>query len=349
MNAPEDLSPVKEPAMLAEVGRMLDDGLLVADGSGTIMSANSAAVRVLGEGLSGKPLTDVIPSQDILDVVEGRDQERTLVFSPQSSVAMEFNVRTRRTDDGLIIVLLLDMTLQRNLEKVRRDFVANVSHELRSPLTSLAGFIETILLNEVTDWPTQQRFLRIMEEEAGRMSRLIDDLLSLSRVEVDEHIIPDQTVPLLEVVKSVMASLEPRAARRNMAIKLIDRRVGAARRLVMVGFADEINEVFHNLIENATKYGFENTDLTVEVGLVSADRVVISVSNIGEVIAESHLSRLTERFYRVDKARSRQIGGTGLGLAIVKHIVNRHRGTMDVTSSEEGVTRFAVTLPVIAE
>ena len=349
MNAPEDLSPVKEPAMLAEVGRMLDDGLLVADGSGTIMSANSAAVRVLGEGLSGKPLTDVIPSQDILDVVEGRDQERTLVFSPQSSVAMEFNVRTRRTDDGLIIVLLLDMTLQRNLEKVRRDFVANVSHELRSPLTSLAGFIETILLNEVTDWPTQQRFLRIMEEEAGRMSRLIDDLLSLSRVEVDEHIIPDQTVPLLEVVKSVMASLEPRAARRNMAIKLIDRREGAARRLVMVGFADEINEVFHNLIENATKYGFENTDITVEVDLVSADRVVISVSNIGEVIAESHLSRLTERFYRVDKARSRQIGGTGLGLAIVKHIVNRHRGTMDVTSSEEGVTRFAVTLPVIAE
>ena len=349
MNAPEDLSPVKEPAMLAEVGRMLDDGLLVADGSGTIMSANSAAVRVLGEGLSGKPLTNVIPSQDILDVVEGRDQERTLVFSPQSSVAMEFNVRTRRTDDGLIIVLLLDMTLQRNLEKVRRDFVANVSHELRSPLTSLAGFIETILLNEVTDWPTQQRFLRIMEEEAGRMSRLIDDLLSLSRVEVDEHIIPDQTVPLLEVVKSVMASLEPRAARRNMAIKLIDRRVGAARRLVMVGFADEINEVFHNLIENATKYGFENTDITVEVDLVSADRVVISVSNIGEVIAESHLSRLTERFYRVDKARSRQIGGTGLGLAIVKHIVNRHRGTMDVTSSEEGVTRFAVTLPVIAE
>ena len=349
MNAPEDLSPVKEPAMLAEVGRMLDDGLLVADGSGTVMSANSAAVRVLGEGLSGKPLTDVIPSQDILDVVEGRDQERTLVFSPQSSVAMEFNVRTRRTDDGLIIVLLLDMTLQRNLEKVRRDFVANVSHELRSPLTSLAGFIETILLNEVTDWPTQQRFLRIMEEEAGRMSRLIDDLLSLSRVEVDEHIIPDQTVPLLEVVKSVMASLEPRAARRNMAIKLIDRRVGAARRLVMVGFADEINEVFHNLIENATKYGFENTDITVEVDLVSANRVVISVSNIGEVIAESHLSRLTERFYRVDKARSRQIGGTGLGLAIVKHIVNRHRGTMDVTSSEEGVTRFAVTLPVIAE
>ena len=262
---------------------------------------------------------------------------------------MEFNVRIRQMDEGLIVVLLLDMTLQRNLEKVRRDFVANVSHELRSPLTSLAGFIETILMNEVRDWPTQQRFLRIMEEEAGRMSRLIDDLLSLSRVEVDEHIIPDQTVPLLEVVKSVIASLEARAARRNMTITLVDGRSDKARRLVMVGFSDEINEVFHNLIENALKYGFESTDVVVDVNPVAAGQIVISVTNTGEVIAENHLGRLTERFYRVDKARSRQIGGTGLGLAIVKHIVNRHRGAMDVTSSPDGITRFAVKLPVIAE
>ena len=349
MTAPKDLPPITEPDLLAKVGRMLDDGLIAVDSAGTVMTANSAAVRFLGEGLVGKPLFDVIPSQDVLDVVEGRDQERMLVFSPQSSVKMEFNVRVRRTDDGMILVLLLDMTLQRNLEKVRRDFVANVSHELRSPLTSLAGFIETILVNEVRDWPTQQRFLRIMEEEASRMSRLIDDLLSLSRVEVDEHIIPDETVPLLEVVKSVIASLETRAAHRNMKISLIDRRPDEPRRLVMVGFADEINEVFHNLIENAIKYGFENTDIHVDVNLVDAGKVVISVTNSGEMIAENHLSRLTERFYRVDKARSRQIGGTGLGLAIVKHIVNRHRGAMDVTSSQDGVTSFTVTLPVIAE
>ena len=349
MNAPEDLSTLNEPDMLAGLGHMLDDGLLVVDGSGTVMSANSAAVRFLGEGISGTKLFDLIPGKDILDVVEGRDKERSFVFSPKSSVTMEFNVRIRQMDEGLIVVLLLDMTLQRNLEKVRRDFVANVSHELRSPLTSLAGFIETILMNEVRDWPTQQRFLRIMEEEAGRMSRLIDDLLSLSRVEVDEHIIPDQTVPLLEVVNSVIASLEARAARRNMTISLVDRRPDKARRLVMVGFSDEINEVFHNLIENALKYGFEGTEVVVDVDPVAAGKIVISVTNNGEVIAEKHLSRLTERFYRVDKARSRQIGGTGLGLAIVKHIVNRHRGAMDVTSSADGITRFAVTLPVIAE
>ena len=230
---------------------------------------------------------------------------------------------------------------------MRRDFVANVSHELRSPLTSLAGFIETILVNDVRDWPTQQRFLRIMEEEAGRMSRLIDDLLSLSRVEVDEHIVPDETVPLLEVVKSVIASLEARAEQRQMRIVLADNRPNAGSRLVMNGYADEINEIFHNLIENATKYGFEGTDIKVDILSQQAGTVIISVTNQGEPIAEKHLSRLTERFYRVDKARSRKIGGTGLGLAIVKHIVNRHRGTMQVTSSAEGVTRFTVSLPVL--
>ncbi len=349
MNAPEDIALIQDPGVLGEVGRLLDDGLLVVDDDGAILSANSAAVRFLGEGLVGRNLLEVIARDDVAEVLAGRESSCTLVHSAQTNVAMEFNVRIRRLEEGMIMVLLLDMTLQRNLEKVRRDFVANVSHELRSPLTSLAGFIETILINEVRDWPTQQRFLRIMEEEAGRMSRLIDDLLSLSRVEVDEHIVPDETVPLMEVVKSVIASLETRAARRQMAISLTDSRAEGANRLLMRGFADEINEVFHNLIENAIKYGFENTVIEIDVEQQREDQVMISVTNRGETIAEKHLSRLTERFYRVDKARSRQIGGTGLGLAIVKHIVNRHRGMMKVSSSADGVTRFAVSLPVLSE
>ena len=334
---------------LAEFGSMLDDGLLVVSKDGAVVSANNAVVRFLGEGLVGRQLTDIIPSPGAADVVAGRGRERTFVFAAETSVAMEFKVRIRRMDDGRVIVMLLDMTLQRNLEKVRRDFVANVSHELRSPLTSLAGFIETILINDVRDWPTQQRFLRIMEEEAGRMSRLIDDLLSLSRVEVDEHIIPDETVPLLEVVKSVIASLETRAAQRGMQIHLSDKRPVSSGRLQMFGFADEINEVFHNLIENAIKYGFDNSVIEVALELASPERVSIAVTNRGETIAEKHINRLTERFYRVDKARSRQIGGTGLGLAIVKHIVNRHRGTMEVSSNADGVTCFAVTLPVMVQ
>ena len=349
MTAPDNIRSTTGPGVLAEVGSLLDDGLLVADRDGAILSANSTAVRLLGEGLVGRTLTEAIDRDDVADVVAGRETSCTLVHSSQTSVAMEFNVRIQRLDDGMIMALLLDMTLQRNLEKVRRDFVANVSHELRSPLTSLAGFIETILMNEVRDWPTQQRFLRIMEEEAGRMSRLIDDLLSLSRVEVDEHIVPDETVPLMEVVKSVIASLETRAAARQMTIRLTDDRPESAARLLMHGFADEINEVFHNLIENAVKYGFEATAIEINVSQPEVQRVVISVTNRGEPIAEKHLGRLTERFYRVDKARSRQIGGTGLGLAIVKHIVNRHRGMMKVTSSADGVTCFAVTLPTLGD
>ena len=180
------------------------------------------------------------------------------------------------------------------------------------------------------------------------MSRLIDDLLSLSRVEVDEHIIPDERVALLEVVKSVIASLEPRAARRQMGIVLVDDQPSRPNRPVMYGFSDEINEVFHNLIENAIKYGFEGTDIHIHISAREAGHVRVCVTNTGEVIGENHLGRLTERFYRVDKARSRQIGGTGLGLAIVKHIVNRHRGTIEITSSDEGVTTFAVSLPLIA-
>ena len=348
MNTTGDTASIAATGMLGAVGQMLDDGLLVADADGALISANAAAVRFLGEGLVGKQLAEVIARDDVADLVAGRTSSCTLAYPLQTSVAMEFNVRVQRMGDGQIVAILLDMTSQRNLEKVRRDFVANVSHELRSPLTSLAGFIETILLNEVRDWPTQQRFLKIMEEEASRMSRLIDDLLSLSRVEVDEHIIPDERVPLLEVVKSVIASLEPRAARRQMGIVLVDDRPSRPNRPVMYGFSDEINEVFHNLIENAIKYGFEGTDIHINISAGEASHVRVCVTNTGEVISENHLGRLTERFYRVDKARSRQIGGTGLGLAIVKHIVNRHRGTMEITSSDKGVTTFEVSLPVIA-
>ena len=355
-------APQIQPGILAEVGGLLDDGLVVADADARVISANSSAVRFFGEGLVGADLADVFPLDDVRDIVAGKADERGFSYSKPGSVAMEFKVRAKRMDDGHILVIVLDMTLQRNLEKVRRDFVANVSHELRSPLTSLAGFIETILTNDVRDWPTQRRFLGIMQEEAGRMSRLVDDLLSLSRVEVDEHIVPDQTVPLVEVVNTVIASLESRAAKRGMRIMLKDGiATGANRgkaagggagadragRLVMHGFSDEINEVFHNLIENAIKYGTENTMIKVEIMRQGAHSVVISVVNSGEPIAERHISRLTERFYRVDKARSRQIGGTGLGLAIVKHIVNRHRGTMEISSASDGVTRVAVTLPVI--
>ena len=215
MTAPPDSIMQTGAGLFDEIGGMLDDGLIIASAGGEIQSANNAAIRFLGEGLVGKPLDDVLLHEDINQFLCGKQTERMISFIPDGDVAMEFKIRLRRLQNGMIMVLVLDMTLQRNLEKVRRDFVANVSHELRSPLTSLAGFIETILMNEVRDWPTQERFLRIMDEEAGRMSRLIDDLLSLSRVEVDEHNIPDETVPVMEVLRSVVASLETAPAGRT--------------------------------------------------------------------------------------------------------------------------------------
>ena len=218
MTAPPDSIMQTGAGLFDEIGGMLDDGLIIASAGGEIQSANNAAIRFLGEGLVGKPLDDVLLHEDINQFLCGKQTERMISFIPDGDVAMEFKIRLRRLQNGMIMVLVLDMTLQRNLEKVRRDFVANVSHELRSPLTSLAGFIETILMNEVRDWPTQERFLRIMDEEAGRMSRLIDDLLSLSRVEVDEHNIPDETVPVMEVLRSVVASLETRASRNNICL-----------------------------------------------------------------------------------------------------------------------------------
>ncbi len=335
--------------LVFKVGQLLDDGLLVTDPAGIISSANSAAVRFMGEGLVGKSLQQVFGAEVIdaeIDFNQINPKGHEFFFQPESAVPRQFKIRVTWLDDNQILVLLLDMTLQRNLEKVRRDFVANVSHELRSPLTSLAGFIETMLTTDIEDAETTTRFLTIMDEESRRMSRLIDDLLSLSRVEVDEHIIPTETVPLFEVLRTVISTLDNRARGRGMSIRLNDARPKQSATTVMFGYADEINEVFHNLIENALKYGFDNSQVLIDVKMIAENEISVAVSNDGDPIDEKHISRLTERFYRVDKARSRQIGGTGLGLAIVKHIVNRHRGHLDITSTAAGRTTFEVKLPV---
>jgi two-component system phosphate regulon sensor histidine kinase PhoR len=190
-----------------------------------------------------------------------------------------------------------------------------------------------------------------MDEEAKRMSRLIDDLLSLSRVEVDEHIVPDERVNLGELLHSVRDSLAGRALKKKMQIKIQSAKAEAPSaspppKPVILGNHDEITEVFINLLENAIKYGFDGSDITLTIEMLSAHRVRVDVVNFGEGIEERHLPRLTERFYRVDKARSRQIGGTGLGLAIVKHIINRHRGSLSIASTLGETTRFTVDFPL---
>jgi two-component system phosphate regulon sensor histidine kinase PhoR len=330
----------------------VDDGFLLLDRHFQIVMANAMATRYLGENLIGMAIADVLVSPQLdheLKHNADNRQSAEMVASSAQDDRRRFRVRLRAIDDHLIGVLIMDMTLQHNLEKVRRDFVANVSHELRSPLTSLIGFIETMQSPMPIDDATRARFLAIMDEEARRMSRLINDLLSLSRVETEEHISPTLTMAIDKVVQSAIMALSNRAQKLNRTIFFRDK-TGRGKNndddIIILGVHDEMMEVFHNLLDNAIKYGFDNTDITVEMTAPDQRHIAFTVINQGEGIEEQHLSRLTERFYRADKSRSRKMGGTGLGLAIVKHIVNRHRGKIDITSEIGGQTRFTITLPL---
>ena len=337
-----------ESPILHELSTLLDDGFLIVDRDQVISMANSTAVRYLGENLLGQTAEDVFISPHFANEFEScLAEDRTIEFVSKAKAdrLRQFRVRLRPINQDNIAVLVMDMTLQHNLEKVRRDFVANVSHELRSPLTSLIGFIETMQMTPNLDDTAKEKFLGIMDEESRRMSRLIDDLLSLSKVETEEHIKPTAIIHILKLVHSVIASMGNRAAKMDMAIEFNDLRDDANSDLVILGEHDEMMEVFHNLLDNALKYGHDGTSVQVTLSSPKPNLIKFDITNHGDGIEQKHLGRLTERFYRVDKGRSREMGGTGLGLAIVKHIVSRHRGTIKVESEMGQSTTFSVILP----
>ncbi|MCY1708164.1 ATP-binding protein [Pannonibacter sp. SL95] len=244
-------------------------------------------------------------------------------------------------DPDFLLVVIRDLTEQRRLERMRTDFVANASHELRTPLASLTGFIETLQGPAKDDAVARERFLGIMLDQANRMRRLIDDILSLSRIELKAHVRPDTQVDLAEIVRHTMDALSPLARELELEIALT-----APKGEVLVrGDRDELIQVAENLIENGLKYGSTGNriDVTIEEGKPSG--WCLSVRDYGEGIAPEHLPRLTERFYRVDVASSRAMKGTGLGLAIVKHILTRHRARLDIESKPGEGAKFAVTFP----
>jgi two-component system phosphate regulon sensor histidine kinase PhoR len=247
------------------------------------------------------------------------------------------------------LITLHDITAIKRSEQMRADFVANASHELRTPLSTLIGFIETLRGPARDDSDARDRFLGIMEEQAGRMSRLINDLLSLSRIELDEHTAPVGKVELPGMLGSVVDLLQIKASQRGMTLELqIDDPLPP-----VIGDADQLTQVFQNLIDNAIKYGNPDTAVRIAARVHDSERgrstVSVAVRDRGDGIAKSHLPRLTERFYRVDPARSRALGGTGLGLAIVKHIVSRHRGRLAVDSEVGSGSTFTVTLPAVRQ
>jgi two-component system phosphate regulon sensor histidine kinase PhoR len=268
---------------------------------------------------------------------------------PRDVHASVFLLEPPLPDGAPAIVVLSDRTRERALDRMRADFVANASHELRTPLTGLIGFIDTLRGPAADDPAAQSRFLAIMAELAARMNRLIDDLLGLSRIELDEHQPPLERIDLAALLQRVVAACEPMAAGRSMKLQLV-LQPGAER---VIGDGDQLMQVAQNLIDNALKYGREGGTVQVELAAAPSGGhwparggVLLSVADDGPGIARQHLPRLTERFYRVDTGRSRAAGGTGLGLAIVKHIVNRHRGQLAIASEEGKGTTCSVWLPV---
>src|SRR6266851_1113005 len=247
---------------------------------------------------------------------------------------------------GLVLLAFHDLTPLRRVEEMRADFVANASHELRTPLASLSGFIDTLLGPAREDPAARERYLGIMQVQANRMARLIDDLLSLSRIELNAHLRPDKALDLAAVLRQVADGLQTLARDREVEVKL----TAPAGPLMVPGDRDELIRVFENLVENALKYAASGR--RVDIGLAAshgpdgAPEARVAVRDYGPGIAPEHLPRLTERFYRVDVSESRAQGGTGLGLALVKHILNRHGGRLTIDSLPGQGATFTAHLPL---
>ena len=343
-------------ALQAHILDGLRDSVILVNERREVVGYNRAARELLHLNIKGLDLALSLPHQRVIeaadDVLSGKPP-RTVEVTLSSPIARTFelhaSVLPAKVPGKAVWALLVmhDVTESKTAEKIRADFVANISHELRSPLTSLCGFIETLKGVGREDAESRDWFLEIMEAEAKRMTRLVDDLLSLSRVEAMEHIRPDDTLAIKHLLKEVVDTVSARGRRKGIEVELDC----AGSLPAVAGDRDELNEVFHNLLDNAIKYGREKTPARVTARVsedfpgLGGEGVSVAVENTGDGIEPKHIPRLTERFYRVDKGRSREMGGTGLGLAIVKHIVNRHRGHLAITSTPGEKTVFTVFLP----
>jgi two-component system phosphate regulon sensor histidine kinase PhoR len=338
-----------------------DPLVLLAEGR-RVVRLNQAARAAFGRDIAERDLAVVLRDPEVLEATDavlagaaGRETEFTLpVPVPRTFVARVERLGTGAADGTRAILALHDITTTRRIEQMRADFVANASHELRTPLSTLLGFIETLRGPARDDDEAHERFLAIMFEQASRMARLVNDLLSLSRIELNEHSPPSDRVDLCRIVDTTVAAMLPLAQAKGMTL---DARCDPCVATVL-GQADELAQLVQNLLDNAVKYGRDGTPVEVSLTmpaqlpaaagqLAPAVCVALTVTDQGEGIAREHLPRLTERFYRVDTARSRKLGGTGLGLAIVKHIVNRHRGILAIDSVPGRGSTFTVYLPTV--
>jgi two-component system phosphate regulon sensor histidine kinase PhoR len=331
----------------------LDVPILIVDRTKRVASANRAARDIIGEEVEERVLSAVIRDPGVLDAVDdilsgssGEEVELSIADAvTRHFLAQLLPIRASSGQGTGVMIALQDLTAARRIDQTRSDFIANVSHELRTPLSALIGFIETLHGPARDDAAARERFLVLMREQAERMSRLIGDLMSLSRIELNEHSRPRGRVDVIGAAQSVVEVLQIKAKEKSVALRLDM----PDRPAVVVGDDDEIMQIIQNLVDNAIKYSGEGSTVNLTVTHTQppsgGEAVAIIVRDEGYGIEAEHLPRLTERFYRVDAARSRALGGTGLGLAIVKHIVNRHSGRLEIDSTPGEGSTFSVTLP----
>ncbi len=360
---PRSLLPVvtaAEPEQAEEIlplefaGTLIDalpEPAILLSRDGTVLRFNGKA-RDLFYGL--KPdshLSSATRSPQILDAVMDSSPSsplQTVMFTDRVPVERHMAATVSWLEPGRgkspsILLFLRDLTEQRRVDQLRADFIANASHEIKTPLASILGFIETLQGAARHDEAARDRFLAIMAKQAERMARLIDNLMSLSRVEMRAHLKPQDTVMIGELVTQACDALEPMAAEANIKVEVHSGLRGAA----VLGDRDELMQVFINLLHNAIKYGRPGGSVHVSVERLEngpASMIEIAIEDDGPGIPRQHLPRLTERFYRVPSISALERGGTGLGLAIVKHVVNRHRGEFRIFSEEGVGSRFTVVL-----
>jgi two-component system phosphate regulon sensor histidine kinase PhoR len=339
--------------LLRAVVAGLPDPVIALDRDGRVLSFNERAHALAPALRQGEPVSFALRMPELIEAIgrAAEGEERRVVYSERvpidrwfETIVMPVKREPSATRPDLVLMTFHDLTPLRRVEEMRADFVANASHELRTPLAALLGFIETLQGSAREDSRARARFLAIMQEQARRMARLIDDLLSLSRIELNAHRRPDTPVDLVPIVRQVVDGLETLARDRGVTVN-----VEAADALTILGDHDELVRIFENLVENALKYGAAGKRVDIKLRLASfADgepEAQVSVRDYGPGIAPEHLPRLTERFYRVDVTESRAQGGTGLGLALVKHILNRHRGRLTIESAPGAGATFAIHMP----
>jgi len=365
---------------LAEgVAEALPDPLFILDTSGVVEHANPAAEEFLNaKGVEGRHFAATLRAPNVYEAVEAvakGEGPRVVEFSTLGSVERHCRGYVAPLKSAgereRILVFVRDLTSERRVEQMRADFVASASHELRTPLASVLGYIETLRGHAKDDPEARERFLSIMQSQAVRMQRLVADLMSLSRIELHEHVPPRDEVDLAGIAEEVIESLRPMF---DQASAIVDFENPGGAAIPVVGERDELFQAIQNLLDNAVKYGGDPAMIKLRVGRGASpslaqdgevshrtgdtaaqvaarlgrdvgDIAYVQVRDFGPGIERAVLPRLTERFYRVNVERSKKSGGTGLGLAIVKHIVNRHKGGLEVESRLAGGTAFTCYLP----